>query len=236
MVLFGASFGIGLALTYALISSGSNPVVVEPGAASAEKSSSDGTRAPSVAIAPMQKTQGLPGAAVMPPISDAAALVDTKNDMPTAEIAPVEEKTEVAPVAENEKNELEVASNLPEVKASAPTVSMGWKDLKGKTCRVGLAEVGFQSLSLRRGKLRHGARVSWKKSFSKSRRIGKIQVDANPVVLVQGVGLDDKGRPAVAYVKIVDSGKKGVISLQVEGKEIHLFPILEAEAKSAEVN
>lgn len=239
IVLFGASFGIGLALTYALISSGTNQVVVEPGGDSADVSSKEKSRAPSVAIAPMNTPQGLPGvtsAPVPPAPTPPTPPKDTVINTPDTDTPDSKTDTPPGMDVEEKKDEIEVAANQPSSKETTPANVPAWKELKGKTCRVGLAEVGFQSLSLRRGKLRHGAKVSWQKSFSKRRRIGRIQADANPVVQVEGIGLDKEGQPAVAYVKIVETGKKGVISLQVEGKQIQLFPILGKDEKSVQVN
>ncbi len=98
--------------------------------------------------------------------------------------------------------------------------------IRGKECRLGLKEIGFRSLSLRDGSLDHGDRVSWKRDYSKNKRISILYASQDPVVEVLGIGFDESGRQRVAFVQEKSSGKRGVISLFVEDKRVALTPVI----------
>jgi hypothetical protein len=97
--------------------------------------------------------------------------------------------------------------------------------IQGKRARIGLAEVGFNTLSLRDGSVENNAIVSWDDTFGNAKRLGMFRASEKPQVEVIALAFDAKGIPTVAHVRVPESGATGVIALQTEGKTLSLIPV-----------
>lgn len=97
--------------------------------------------------------------------------------------------------------------------------------IRGQECHIGLDEIGFRSLSLRRGSFRHGEQLLWEEAFADSPRITMLYAHKSPLVRVHALAFDQNGVPQAAHVQEKSSGREGVIALFVEGKKVPLNPV-----------
>lgn len=100
-----------------------------------------------------------------------------------------------------------------------------WLGIRGTSCELGLAEVDFRSLSLRAGAFEHNRLVDWDDDFGDAKRLGVFRAEDSPRVEVLAIGFDRRGMPTAAHVKDESTGKTGVVALQTEGKLIPLRPV-----------
>lgn len=110
-----------------------------------------------------------------------------------------------------------------------------WSGLVGTRCVVLLAEVGFTSLSVRAGSLEDGERIDWGARFGKARKVGSVRANQGALVQLEALGYGADDTPNAALVTVLGAGKgvRGVMSLQVEGKQVRLEPAPAEEATGA---
>ena len=97
--------------------------------------------------------------------------------------------------------------------------------IRDQDCMIGLKEIGFRSLSLRRGSFQHGETLLWKDEFAKNKRISMLYASSSPVVRVKALAFSPEGILQAAHVQEKSSGKEGVIALFVEGQNVPLVPV-----------
>ena len=229
VLLFGGSFVVGLAGTWAWITStpggegaGAAPPITADSPAPSEEKGLVAT-----AIIPAEAPDAPP---VAPEPSSVKAEAPANNPAPAAPVdAPIQAPAPAPPTPAPAPAEVElaavagsaqpvVASNSAQIQAKkAP-----WMNLIGKRCSVSLDSVGFRSLSIREGELVSGAQVDWERDFGANARTHLLRANRDTAVDVLGIGLDESGSPRVAHVRSVKSGKTGVISLLVEDKRVPL--------------
>lgn len=210
LLVFAGSFALGLFGTYALISrnagQGIHAVPSAEQVGASERAEARGTegaqpgRAVQVAASPadLRPEGGQEPRAAAPSEGDA-----TLGTLP--DVSGQQEPEKEAPAPQEE---------------AAPT---WWSGLVGKRCVVRLDEAGFSGLSVREGELRDGERVDWSSRFGKARKVGSIRAKGSATVLVEALGFGADGLPNAALVTL-DKGKRGVVSLQVEGKQVRIEP------------
>jgi len=224
VLLFGGSFAIGLAGTWAWITStpgGDGAGMAPPLAETTETDESPG--------------QGLIATAIVPtePAPEEAPVVEARPDpAPTGSLdAPIQAPPTRQPAAAPAP-----AAPAPAMVAAAAPVNQpaaairannqgsrpGWANLIGKRCMVSLDSVGFRSLSIRQGELASGSLVDWDRDFGQNSRTHLLRAGRDTTVDVLGIGVDPSGLARVAHVRSVKSGKTGVISLLVENKRVPL--------------
>lgn len=97
--------------------------------------------------------------------------------------------------------------------------------IQGQECRVGLKEIGFRSLSVRKGSFQHGDVLDWESEYGKNSRISTLYAKRDPVVKVLALATNKDGGLEAALVQEKSSKKTGVIALFVEGKNVPLDPV-----------
>ena len=138
-------------------------------------------------------------------------------------------ETEKQTASVNSFGETETASQGTELKD--PPFSIKSIDLdrfgsiQGQECRVGLKEIGFRSLSVRKGSFQHGDVLDWESEYGKNLRISTLYAKRDPVVKVLALATNKDGGLEAALVQEKSSKKTGVIALFVEGKNIPLDPV-----------
>lgn len=214
VLLFGGSFVVGLAGTWAWITS-------TPGGDGA------GMAPPMVAdpLVDDASEKGLVATAILPIDAPENEAVVTAPEAAVERVNPVRDAPIQARQLKNPASRAQpvVALAAPvarpvEKKRSAPL----WSNLIGKTCSVSLDSVGFRTLSIRDGELESGSVVDWDRDFSTKARTHLLRAGKDTAVQVLGIGVDPAGAARVAHVRSVKSGKTGVISLLVEEKRVPL--------------
>ena len=214
VLLFGGSFVVGLAGTWAWITStpgGDGAGMAPPMVADPTEDDASDKGMVATAILPIDA----PEQEVI--VAAPEAVVERGNPVRDAPIQAREVKEPAA------RPQPAVASAAPvvrpiEKKRSAPL----WGNLIGKTCSVSLESVGFRTLSIRDGELESGSVVDWDRDFSTKARTHLLRAGKDTAVQVLGIGVDPAGAARVAHVRSVKSGKTGVISLLVEEKRVPL--------------
>ncbi|NUN14472.1 MAG: hypothetical protein HUU55_12650 [Myxococcales bacterium] len=201
--IFIGSFGLGLGTTYLVVSrvGTESPIAAPPSVSGSE----------STWPAPAASRSEVTELSVPAPGKLA--------EVPEARVEVLQPQT-VQPVVEAS------AERVPAEQPRIPEANKWWDAVVGKRCTIALDEVGFASLSLREGTVGNGDNTTFETSFANNRRLTVFKAAENPSVEVIALAFDDLGRPSVAHVRDPRSNASGVISLQVEGKQIRLIPQL----------
>ncbi len=112
-----------------------------------------------------------------------------------------------------------------DVAAAKPKPTTWWDSCVGKTCAVDWGEVRG-GISIRKGTIKHGARVDWKLRFGGAARIETVKT-TQKTFTVHGVGLGLDGLPTCAEVEYTRRGKtvRGIVALKLGSKRISMNPI-----------
>jgi hypothetical protein len=215
-VVFVAGFGIGYGITWLFVGSperGEAALLAQP--------RPEAVAGQATAAQPAGVTAAPSADVVEPVAADVAATPDTASPQPD---------TAVAAVADTGPTALEVAAApdvtvSPEV-AAAPAESPLDRCLN-KVCRVDFGGVSG-GISVRKGKLEHGAEVVWDRDFGRADKVGTLDSEKNVKVEVLAIGLTD-GEPSAAYIsrKLKRSTQTGVIALKIGERRLSLVPIEE---------
>lgn len=216
-VVFVAGFGIGYGITWLFVGSPERGEAV--GEPRADRERPDGPVAvqavpagPDVAVAP-QPDATVQGAAA----ADAAT---APSDVPQVAAVP-----DAAPAV------ADVAAPAPEVVAevaptpSEPTAVREIDVCLNKVCRIDFGGVAG-GISVRKGKLEHGAEVVWERDFGRADKVGTLDADRTVKVEVLGIGLTE-GVPSAAYIsrKLKRGTQTGVIALKIGERRLSLVPL-----------
>lgn len=199
--IFIGSFGLGLGATYLVISKvgTESPMAPPPPVGSAELSwpVPDHNRSAATGLN-------------IPPVEAVADSPKPSADLMQANPAPATSDAQAAPSTAD--------------KPIVEDAGKWWDHVVGRRCALALDEVGFASLSLREGTIRAGETATFEASFANNRRLTVFKAVEKPSVEVTALAFDENGQPSIAQVRDPRSGAAGVISLQVEGKQIRLVP------------
>jgi len=217
---FVAGFGVGYALTFFLVQSpGPAPALGEsPVAAVATEPTAPPAGDPAPAPEPAPTEVGTPSAAPPEPAADGGApATDVPAEDPTP--APVEDVVAAAPV--------EPAAAPPEPPEEAPTPAATgpwWEVCKGRVCKADFGRVSG-SVTVRKGKLEHGAEVVWRDTFANADRAGSLPAKTGLDVEVHAVGMQGAS-PVAAWITWRDGSRTttGVIALNIGDKVIAFRP------------
>lgn len=223
-VVFVAGFGIGYGITWLFVGS------PERGEAGGEqRAARDRTEGQGVG----QAVPGGADAAVapQPDVAPVAGAVDVvAANAPGSATAP-----DVPPVAPGPDAVLaaaDAAAPSPEVVAEvvaevapAPSAPREIDVCLNKVCRIDFGGVAG-GISVRKGKLEHGAEVVWERDFGRSDKVGTLDADRTVKVEVLGIGLTD-GVPSAAYIsrKLKRGTQTGVIALKIGDRRLSLVPL-----------
>lgn len=224
LLVFAGSFALGLFATYAVISRNSGQGIhavpspaqarasEQAGAAGAAGGQGSGQVQVAASPATLRPEDGQEPRAASP--SEGDATLGTLPDTPPPGSDGAEGGAGTAGGSAKDVGE-----------EAAPT---WWSGLVGTRCVVRLDEAGFSGLSVRDGAIEDGERIDWGSRFGKAKKVGSVRAKGSAVVLVEALGFGADGVPNAALVTV--PGRKtarGVISLQVEGKQIRLEPAAE---------
>lgn len=216
LLVFVGAFALGLFGTYALISRNAGQgihAVPRPEAGGAtQKSEARGADEPAPALGAVQ-VAAAPAQAAPSPLHPMTA------EAPHA----------AAPVPDAKLGTLDDTRPAAQELTGAPS---WWSGLVGKRCVVLLGDVGFSALSVRDGEIADGDRVDWGGRFGKSRKVGSVRASKGALVQLEALGFGTDGTPNAALVTVLGRKKpvRGVISLQVEGKQVRLEPASDSQA------
>ncbi len=235
VVVFSVGFGIGLGLTWALLSkqpadaapqaTGDDPQAAAQPAADLPTEPVEAVReaTPPAADAPEPEAEQ-PGEE---PAADEPEADDPEADMPEAEApaaktpeAPAEEKVEPIKLQPVEEPEEDTAEPEP-----APKSNAWWKGLSGKKVRIDLGKT--KALTIRRGELEDGEKLEWSRRFGTSPRVGLLYAAEKNFATVHGVAVNAAGTPVAAKVTVQQKGVEvtGIIALHTQGLKVTLYPV-----------
>jgi len=199
-VVFLVCFGLGYGATWLVVGSPDKPpapVVAEAPPAR------EPTNAPEASSAPPASAPSEVDAHVAE--DDVAAELDT-NIAAAPDSAPSDEPDSAAPALEE---------------ATPPTSDAWWDQCKGKVCIIDWGRVSG-GISVREGKIEHGAEIDWAADFAKADKVGTLEAKKNMKVEVLGIGMTD-GKPVAAWIKYKNIA--GVIALSIGDKAISFSPV-----------
>lgn len=203
-VVFVVCFGLGYGATWLVVGSPDTPpapVIADPSAPTREP-----TKAPEPTIAATSVATVAEADAVVAAPDAAPSVTDEEvAGEPAADVAVVEE-TQVA-----------------EPEAAEPAAASWWDACKGKVCIVDWGRVSG-GISVREGRIEHGADVDWAADFGKAEKVGTLEAKKNMKVEVLGIGMSE-GKPAAAWIKYKNI--TGVIALTFGDKSLSFQPIVE---------
>lgn len=214
-VVFVAGFGIGYGITWLFVGSPERGEAV--GERRADRMRTDGqVDAQAVPAGPDAANAPQPDAASLAAVPDAAT---PPSDVPQVALAP--DAVPAVAVAD-------VAAPAPEVVAevaAAPSAPREIDVCLNKVCRIDFGGVAG-GISVRKGKLEHGAEVVWERDFGRADKVGTLDADRTVRVEVLGIGLTD-GVPSAAYIarKLKRGTQTGVIALKIGDRRLSLVPI-----------
>ena len=148
--------------------------------------------------------------------------IETDRGIPSVEIVETPSKDTVQP---SPTDKAEIAKKTESQNLINSIDLSRFEAIRGRDCKIGLKEIGFRALSLRRGSFHHGDTLLWDDKFAKNKRISMIYASANPTVRVKGLAFGPDGIPQAAFVQEKSSGREGVIALFVEGQNVPLIPV-----------
>lgn len=124
-----------------------------------------------------------------------------------------------------EKPEPETPTVQPQEENPPPAKGPWWKNLTGKKCKVDLGMA--KALTIRKGELKDGATVNWRKEFGGNPRIGLLYANEDNIVTVHAVGTSAGGAPVAARVTLDKQGRRttGIIALHTQGLKVTLYPV-----------
>jgi type IV secretory pathway VirB10-like protein len=214
-IVFCVGFGIGLGLTYLLLSkqptdadtpdpvhaeavSQANPVVSSP---STEKTPAPGT----------DDSKTPP--ATEPAKPDGAAQPAAPADPSSAPQSPEPQKKPGA---------IDAPADESDPSLDQPAEPKWWEGLKGKVCKVDLGNA--RALIIRQGGVKDGEVINWSDRFGRNPRIGLMAKGELTGVLVHGVGISRNGDPTAAMITVEKQGRKttGIIALHTQGLRVSL--------------
>lgn len=210
-VVFVAGFGIGYGMTWLFVGSPDRGAAGQPEPRAALKSEPSPAQPVQPAVAPDASVGG----------GDAVVAADTSQAASDVALA----VADAGPRGSDAADAQAVVAVADAVKAPEVAAPREIDLCLNKVCKIDFGGVSG-GISVRKGKLEHGAEVDWDKDFGRADKVGTLDSERNVKVEVLGIGLTG-GEPTAAYIarKVKRGTQKGVIALKIGDRRLSLVPL-----------